>query len=274
MKIEKYEYKYNDNGGYHLEPENIEILQMLPKNEKENGLVKVCLKNKNLYLFFAKDVYYKDISNRGVETNYDIYVISNFKKDDLNEIVKKFEITTYLSNESKKNLIKTISKWNSLDKKRISFDEDYFPFAMLRFLNKNENVCFEKEKFFGNVKLNNFEKRFFNNLNENLLKEYFEYLTKKRLGKEIKKYLNQQEIEEVLEILEPCKKEIYLKAEKWEFLDTIIPQLYELNCNELKKTLLLKYIDIIADEKEIASLFKQLSSRRYKFIKKFKNILE
>jgi hypothetical protein len=253
MNIKKYQYSYNNERGYYLEPENYEIMNLLPKDNKKEGLIKVCMKNNIIYLFYSQKIEYKDSSKRSINNRIDIFEISDFTFD---EIIKKFHIDSFLDDESKYYIINTIIK---NDKNKFEFKNDYMPFLMLKILKKD--ACFEKRDFLTyEKKLNRLQKCIFEKFNEKIIEEFFKFLKNKTVGIQLKICLDEKEL---MEYLDDCKKDIYIQAKKIGLLNDIFVHFNDNECVELKRKLLLRFIEQ-ADDKKIEFMYK--ASKKKLFI--------
>ena len=242
--VKKYEYLYDDKKkGYHLDPENTDILNLLPKESKSLGLTKICKKNDLIYIFFIKDKVQKQ--DREADNSILIYEISDIEEiskiEELKEIIQKLE-NHELSEKEKENIL------FCLREKNYSFIEDIVPFFILKYFDLGE-VCFKKVKEL-HIELNDEEKCILNKFDE--IKNYYEYLKTKNL-KKIFKCLNEQRL---IELLDECRRDVYLKAKEYGLnLQQIV---LDKTCVELKKSLL-HFVIEKGDEKAINKLYKSLN---------------
>lgn len=243
--LNRYEYLYDKDKGYYLEPKNINIIEILPKT-KSVGLVKVCKRKDFIYIFIVKDK--TDKEDRDFDNPIIIYEIDDLKEiskiEGLQEIKEKLE-NKELSLEERKNVL------CCLKEKSYLFKKDIVPFFILSEFDMDK-VCFEKNDIL-NFRLDTIQNCILNNFEE--IKNYYEFLKTKDL-KKVFKCLNE---EKLIELLDECRRDVYLNAKKYGLnLQRVV---LDKSCYELKKDLL-KFIIDKGEKKDINKLYKSLN---YKF---------
>lgn len=247
----KYYYTYDIKKGYHLEPEdNTNIINLLPKNNKLTGIVRVCYKNGKLYIFEAIN---QEKQDRDLDLSYEIsiYDLEDF---DLNNLDIKTEIENY-------SLLFDILK--NLDKKAtFDFKEDFLPFLII--LTFKKEICFDKKEVIITPSLSSLEKCLINlsskyDLTE-ILKSYYEFVNENKINSYILECFNFNEINKYIK--DECKKEVVRYLEKYGELSSFKRYILELDCTELKRKFLKKIIDKLNDKK-IDNLFKCLDKKLF-----------
>jgi len=252
MLEKKYVFSHDDNNGYHLTPENYEIVNML-STSKERGLVKICIKNNKLYLFFNKEEEKYDLSNRKIDSDKIIYEIKNFT---IEEVIERFNIEKKISDSEKNYFFSIVDDYLKKGKKlEFKYENPYFALILSEIL--NDNVCFEKtSEIFINKRLNTLERCVYNNFNKNTINAYLIYIKEKKITSAISKCLDEKII---YEFLDDCKKDIFKSAKKLG-LKEIKQEIFTKDCVELKRNLL-KYFINNANEKQINFLYKAMKSK-------------